>query len=62
MQKSSAVVEDLDLTGLPEHLHEWARNLETEADRHQRGADDMEQQARLLEPFFVRSILGEENE
>jgi hypothetical protein len=62
MQKS-VVVENLDLAGLPEHLHEWARNLETEADRHQREANNMEHQARALAVrFLTKSILGDQNE
>jgi hypothetical protein len=60
MQKSSDVVEDLDLTGLPKHLHEWARNLEAEANRYQREADEMAGQARVLAVrFLTKSILGE---
>ena len=54
--------EDLDLSMLPEHLHERARNLEAEANRCQRHANEMEQHARVFAiTYFSRSILGEEN-
>jgi len=61
--RENAVVEDLDLSELPSHLHEWARTLETEATRHQREADDMKSQAPVLAiTLFSKSILGEQNE
>jgi hypothetical protein len=60
--RENAVIEDLDLSGLPSHLHEWARTLEAEASRHQREADDMKSQARVLAIIFPSSsILGDEN-
>ena len=64
MQKSANVAcEDLDLSTLPARMHEWARNLEAEANRYQREADEMAGQARILATtFFSKSILGEEND
>lgn len=57
-----APVDNLDLSQLPEHLHEWARNLELEASRYERAADEMKQQASVFAmTYFTRSILGEEN-
>jgi hypothetical protein len=38
----ASLTDHLDLGSLPDHLHEWARNLEAEANRRQRQAEDLE--------------------
>jgi hypothetical protein len=52
--KNSATVDDLDLSELPEHLHEWARNLEEQANQYQRDAEEMEKQVRVLAITFLQ--------